>query len=79
MLTINAIIHGVVKVSCFSSFIIHCEFINSLPPLESGFICSIRDAGSHGSMLLGSNYTSEAYSEPCQISKMKFFAKIVND
>ena len=63
--------------------IIHFEFINNLSPLEIGFISSIRDAGMHGSMLLGSNNAARegggvGYSEPCQTSKIDFFAEIVN-
>ena len=58
MLTINAIIHGVMKISYFSQSFIHGEFIISLLPLESGFVSSIQDSGSHGSLLVGSNNTA---------------------
>ena len=53
MLTINVVIHGLVMFSYFSQLII--EFINSLLPLKSGSISSIRDAGLHDSVLLASN------------------------
>ena len=47
--------YGVVKVSYLSQWIIHSEFINSLTPLKSGFISSIREADWHGSMMLAIN------------------------
>ena len=47
--------YGVVKVSYLSQWIIHSEFINSLSPLKSGFISSIREADWHGSMMLAIN------------------------
>ena len=53
MLTINVVIHGLVMFSYFSQLII--EFINSLLPLKSGSISSIRDAGLHDFVLLASN------------------------
>ena len=60
MFTINVIIYGVVKVevSYFLQLILYDEFINSLSPLESGFISSPQEADSYGSMLLASNNAS---------------------
>ena len=55
MLSVNVIIHGVVKVSYFSQLNIHGEFINSLSSYEGGFISSIRIVGFHGSLLRASN------------------------
>ena len=78
MLTIGVIVYGIVKVSYFSQLIIHSEFIISLSPLESGFISSIWDAGSHGPMLLASDNAVRSVIRTLSNIYDGISAKIVN-
>ena len=62
MFTINVIIYGGGKVPCFSELIIDDKLNNSILPIESGFISSIRDGDSHDSTLVTNNNATRGVS-----------------
>ena len=78
MLTINVIIHDVMKISYFSQSFIHDEFIISLLPLESGFVLLFKIQARMVPCWQVVTIQPETYAEPCQTSKIKIFAQIVN-